>query len=809
MDGTDRIAFTSVEHRIAARALFVCGVISLSLVIPASAGLGAPAAIELPNGKELNDVDFNRHVVPLLSRFGCNAAACHGSFQGRGGMQLSLFGHSPDMDFEALSARIDADDPPASLALLKPTATLEHGGGVRFEKDSWPYRIVSRWIEQGGGNVSLRGESIELSVDPSSLVLSTNGAPAQLRVQASFGDDRTAEDVTPFCRFMSGDPGLAIVDERGSVTAVRSGATHIVAEYLGRFATVTVTVPFAGEQPVDEVAPISSNPIDAIVHDKLNQLNLDVSPPADDYAFLRRVMLDVVGRLPSIDEIRDFTASDDANRREALVERLLQDDRHAALWATRFCDITRSTADLMEGPDELNVKRAQMWHDWFRVRVQRNVPYHEIVRGWLCGTSVGEQGVDAWIDSEAGLIRAAKNGFETDYAARDSCDLFWRRVSRDGLYPTQELAEVTATALVGMRIQCAQCHKHPYDRWTQADYRSYVNIFAGVQFGSSTELSRAVLARLEKRRSDAAKGASTEQLPRLQQVYFSEAAARLLGDLTTGAPLPPRPLGGPALDPASDPRDQLMHWLLTDGRRQFAAAFVNRVWAHYFGRGIVEPVDGFSSINPPSHPELLNLLADEFIESGYDIRRLERMILLSEAYQRSAQSAGNNAEDDRHFARAYVRPLMAEVAIDIVHQALGAPLSLGSDLPPSAAAIEIATDRPSDARTLAMLQTFGRSQRRSNCDCDRAEEPSLRQTLFLMSDASLMKAIDEGNLRKRLVRTSSKVEAVEILFLRVLSRKPTPDELQSALAALAGGDKRTWSDLIWALVNTREFLTNH
>jgi hypothetical protein len=363
--------------------------------------------------------------------------------------------------------------------------------------------------------------------------------------------------------------------------------------------------------------------------------------------------------------------------------------------------------------------------------------------------------------------------------------------------------------MVGMRIQCAQCHKHPYDRWTQADYRSYVNIFAGVQFGSSTELSRAVLARLAKRRSNAAAGTAKEPLPRLQQVYFSQAAARPLGDLTTGAPLPPRPLGGPALDSTSDPRDQLMNWLVTDGRRQFAAAFVNRVWAHYFGRGVVEPVDGFSAINPPTHPELLDALTDRFIESNYDIRQLERMILLSDTYQRSSQSAGNNADDDRHYARASVRPLLAEVSIDVVHQALGAPLSLGSDLPPSAAAIEIATDRPADERTAAMLQTFGRTQRRSNCDCDRAQEPSLRQTLFLMSDASLMKAIDEGRMRESLLQESSKEQAIERLFLTVLSRKPTLDEMQSAIEALAGNDKQAWSDLIWALVNTREFLTNH
>ncbi len=224
--------------------------------------------------------------------------------------------------------------------------------------------------------------------------------------------------VTPFCRFMSGDPGLVTVDEQGKVIAVRSGATHIVVEYLGGFATVTTTVPFEGEGPVDEAEPRTSNVIDVLVQDKLRQLNLTISPSADDYAFLRRVTLDVVGRLPTLDEIRDFTASDHANRREELIERLLQEDRHAALWATRFCDITRSTADLMEGPDELKSKRAKMWHDWFRVRVQRNEPYDEIVRGWLCGTSIGEQSVDEWIDSEAGLIRAAKNGFETDYAAR-------------------------------------------------------------------------------------------------------------------------------------------------------------------------------------------------------------------------------------------------------------------------------------------------------------------------------------------------------------------------------------------------------
>jgi hypothetical protein len=766
-------------------------------------------SITMPNGREIERVDFHRHVVPLLGRFGCNAAACHGSFQGRGGMQLSLFGYSPQMDFNALSARIDVENPAESLALQKPTATLEHGGGIRFEQGSWPYRIFEQWIKQGG-EAEASPELVRLSVDPPELVLSAADPPAQLRVYAAFSGDLPPENVTPLCRFMSGDPGVVTVDDSGRVAAARSGASHIVVEYLGRFAMVMTTMPYAGDHwshnPLEHVA----NTIDFHINQRLKQLNLDVSPPADDYTFLRRASLDIVGRLPTIDEIRQFTSSTKPLRREELIDCLLQDDRHASLWATRFCDITRCTADLMEGPDDLKAKRAKMWHDWFRARLQRNAPYHEIVRGFLCGTSVGEHDVEAWIDSEAGLIRAAKNGFETDYAGREFCDLFWRRVSRDGLYPFQELAEITAAGLLGSRIQCARCHKHPYDTWTQTDYRSFVNLFAGVQFGSSTELNRAVLNRLEERRSHGAREEPNERLPRLQQIYFDPASARPLRDLRTGQPLPPRPLGGPEFESTSDPRDQFMSWLVANGQRQFAAAFVNRVWAHYFGRGLVEPVDGFSAINPPSHPQLLDALAEELIASGYDIRRLERTILISDVYQRSSQSVGNNAMDERHYARSYVRPLLAEVALDVVHQAVGAPLLLGSDAPTSAAAIELAIDRPSDQRTADMLRTFGRAERRSNCDCDRQLDPSLRQTLFLMSDEALVKSIHEGRLVRELTRASPPAGAVETMFLTMLSRKPNPDELHSALQHIAANDSdEAWPDLVWALVNTREFLTNH
>ena len=765
--------------------------------------------IALPQGQKLSVIEFDRHVVPLLSRFGCNSGSCHGSFQGRGGLRMSLFGHSPQMDYEALVERIDDTEAGESLVLQKPIGQLEHEGGVRFEKDSWTYHVVRRWIEQGAE----RGDEldlVELTVEPRVIRFDSDAEPVSIRVSALFAaDDR--EDVTPFCRFTSGDEGIVTVDDDGLVSSQRSGASHITIEYRGQFVTVLTSAPLTRDlTTADNAETTENNFVDQHIHRKLRELNITPSETAGDLEFLRRATIDAIGRLPTEAEIEEFLAAAGSDRRAKKIDQLLHDRRHAALWATRFCDITRCTTDLMEGPDELKAKRARMWHDWFRTRLENNVPYDQIVRGVLCGTSRGDASVDAWIDREAKLTRSAREGFNFDYADREFLDLFWRRITSEGEFPRKELAEVVSAGFMGVQIECAGCHKHPYDRWTQADYNGFINVFSRVTYGSSTELNRAFLKRMQQRREDIADGKSSPPLPRLQEIYNSQLLSRPLVD-DNGQAFVPQPLGGTQMLQSTDPREQLMGWLVADGKQQFARNFVNRVWAHYFGRGIVEPVDGFSAINPPTHPELLSRLAQEFIDTGYDIRRLERTLMMSQTYQRSSTFDGNNDQDDRHFARSYVRPLLAEVAIDTLHQAIGLTLPTDKDLPPGSTAIELASDRPTNSRTARLMRTFGREQRKSACDCDRQHAPSLQQSLFLMSDAKLMKSIDEGQLLADLLATDEPTSATKKAFLRCFSRYPTSDELATTVNHLESAEsiRDAWRDVIWALLSAREFRTNH
>jgi hypothetical protein len=561
---------------------------------------------------------------------------------------------------------------------------------------------------------------------------------------------------------------------------------------------------------LNSAASDSNNFIDLLINDKLRELHLIPSPPASNERFLRRVTLDVIGRLPTLEEMHRFAADGSPDRRRRVAEQLLCTDRHSALWATRLCDMTRCTAELMEGPDDEKAKRAKMWHDWFRVRIRNNVPYNDIVRGVLCGTSLGDRDYDEWLADEAAMIRDLRAGFVFDYAQRPFLDLFWRRHDTDGHLPRTELAEVVSAAFLGIQVECAQCHKHPYDRWTQADYRGFVGLFSQVQFGGSTALNSHLLTRFSQRRAMPIEQ-RPEPLPRVTEVFDSSRLARPMLHPETLQPIVARPLGGEPVDANRDPREQLMQWMLTEGRMRFARNFVNRLWAHYFARGLVEPVDGFSAINPSSHPELLDRLATEFIERRYDIRHLELLIVSSVTYQRSSDASSNNDSDQRHFARANVRPLWAEVAIDVLHQALGLDFDSGGGLPPGATAIEYGGDfwRP-ESTAARMFQTFGRATRRSACDCDREREPSLRQSLFRMSDPWVLEGIRRGELSRELLSGDDDVDKGRLVFQRLLAREPTKEErmLVERHLTLSPTPEQAWTDIIWSLINTHEFLTN-
>jgi hypothetical protein len=528
-----------------------------------------------------------------------------------------------------------------------------------------------------------------------------------------------------------------------------------------------------------------------------------------DAEFLRRVTIDTIGCLPSPEEVRAFLANRSADKRDRKIDELLAHPLHAALWATRFCDITGNDVSTMDGPPELRPKRAKMWHDWFRKRLAANVSYAEIVRGVLCATSRDGPDVVGWVRQEAALQEAARKGFASDYADRPCLDLFWRRTTGEDFFPLEQMAERTAAAFLGVRIECAQCHKHPFDRWTQADYRAYANVFGQVKFGSSPELRGAVATLLEERRQGGPKAGGP--IPRVQEVYVSNRPLRRLPHPETGRPLKPKALGGPEIDLEGDARGRLFRWLVRPDNPFFARSFVNRVWAHYFGTGLVEPVDGFSVANPPSNERLLDALARDFIAHHYDIRRLEQTVLRSRTYQLSAVPNATNAQDRKNFSHAYPRRLMAEVVVDVLNSALGVREDFGPEFPKGIRAIEIASNRVNHPHLARIFRVFGRPARTATCDCERPTEPAVPQTLFLMTDELLLKKIATGRLKTLLAGLKSDEEIVEELFLATLSRVPDGKDKGAALAHLKEKKDRraAFTDILWALINTREFILNH
>jgi hypothetical protein len=774
---------------------------------------GGADAVRLPNATELREVSFPRHVDSLFGRLGCNAGMCHGSFQGKGGLRLSLFGASPRDDFLALTRdglgrRVNLADPDQSLLLLKPAGEVPHGGGRRFARNSWEYRLLRRWIAQGAAWDDVPSAVTRLDVQPSEHCFHGPGETLQLAVTATFEDGSRA-DVTPFCTFRSKDDAVADISPDGVVHGLRPGDTAVIVSYRGSLVTAHALVPvLAGPSRYPNVP--EENYIDREVFAKLRRLRMLPAGMASDAEFLRRVTIDTIGRVPEPDEVRAFLADRRQDKRRRKIEELLTHPLHAAVWATKFCDITGNNVDAMADAPELRAKLAKMWHDWLRRRVAENVPYDRIVHGVLCATSRDGLGPLPWLERELALDTAAHTGFETDYAGRPSLDLFWRRAGpMQEFFPIEQMAERTATAFLGVRIECAQCHKHPFDRWTQRDYRAYANVFAQVQFDTSPEVRSAVADLLaERRKPGAAKG---RPVPRVREVYVSNHGLRRLADPETDADLPPRALGGPAVDYHGDARDQLFRWLVRSDNPYFARSFVNRVWAVYFGVGLVEPVDNLSLANPPSNARLLDALAADFTAHGYDLRHLERTILRSRTYELSAVPPSADYRDRTNFSHAYPRRLSAEAVVDVLNTALGVSEDFGPDVPRGSRAVEVAPNRVRGAGLEHVFRIFGRPARTATCDCERSAEPAVPQTLFLMTDPHLLKKIRTGRLRRLLDDKRSDEEVLEELFLATVSRFPTDDERQAVRDHLRERRNREngFEDVLWGLINTREFILNH
>lgn len=755
-------------------------------------------------------VDFERHVMGIFGRMGCNAGSCHGSFQGRGGFRLSLFGHDPEKDYQALTReglarRVNLVEPDRSLLLLKATAQIEHGGGKRFDKDSWQYRMLHDWITGGTPRHRGSGEITSIAVQPPDVELSKTNETKTVVVSARFADG-TSEDITRYCDFRTNDDSVAEVAPNGHILAGRPGDTSVVVSYRGNVVPIRVyfptTLPTGFEFPPAQ----GNNYIDGLVYQKLRRLNIAPSPLAGDAEFLRRVTVDTIGSLPSPDEVRAFLADGDPDKRSKMIDSLLAHPLHAALWATKLCDITGNNTDALENPRPIQPKRSQMWHDWLRKRLTENQPYDRIVHDILTATSRDGQPATAWLANVRKLDDAAQAGYVNDYAVKPTLDLFWRRQAN---VPPEQWGEKTAAAFMGVRLECAQCHKHPFDRWSQQDYLAYANVFGQVTFGISPEAKPLID---EENNARKAKTPQANQAVQVREVFLN-ARPRTLTDPDTRKVLQPKALGGPeiAVSNGQDAREALFTWLRKPENPYFARSFVNRVWGHYFGVGIVDPVDDFSQANPPSNPELLDALAKDFVEHGYDIRHLESAILRSRTYQLTASSNETNRLDRKNYSHAYVRPLMAEIVLDMLNSALGVEENFGPDAPPHSRAVEVGSSRVQNANLAYAFRIFGRPARAAACDCDRSMGPALPQTLYRMTDATLLAKLQNGRLAQLLGSNRKDDELLEDLFLATLTRLPRENEKQAFLSHLAakGNRKAALTDTLWALINTREFVLNH
>jgi hypothetical protein len=780
------------------------------------------AQVALPTGGTIKEVDFERHVMGLLSKAGCNAGSCHGSFQGKNGFRLSLFGYDPALDHASmtrdnLGRRVNVVQPDQSLLLLKATGRMQHDGSVRFGKDGWIYNVFREWVRAGARWTPGSGAIEKLEVSPPDFALLASNKPLQVKVTATFTDG-SREDITPFCDFRITDDAIATLSPLGLLTPRQPGDAGLTILYRGSVQAIRVLVP-SPARPGGYPTLTANSTIDREVFAKLKMMNVVPSDLSSDATFLRRAYIDTIAQLPSPDTIRAFVANADPHKREKVIDELLAHPLHAALWATKLSDITGNNTAALENPQPTQPRRSQMWHDWLRKRIADNTPYDQIVVDILTATSLDGRKPQEWLEFVKKVDAQAQKGFTTDYPQKKTLDLFWRRQQN---VPIEVWGEKVAAAFLGVRLECAQCHKHPTDRWTQDDYWAFANIFSKLSFAanqfSSPELKKLVDAENAERKSKAPNPQAANNIMLVREFFVP------LSTVARGRPNPannklssPRALGGPEIpvSAGTDPRIKLAEWVTSPGNPFFARSFVNRVWAQYFGVGLVNPVDDFSLANPPTNARLLDALARDFVESGHDLRKLERSILASRTYQLDYTANETNKFDKNNFSHAYVRPMMAEQVVDVLNSALGVEedFNAADGAPAGTKVVEVGSNRLTSPNLSFALRLFGRPPRTTACDCERAMEPALPQTLFRMTDQSVLRKFTAPDSRAaRLAKSKlTNDQLIEELFLATLSRQPRPDEKADALKHLATAATRTEGviDVLWALVNTREFILNH
>lgn len=697
---------------------------------------------------------FQRHVLPLMGRTGCNGRSCHGSFQGQGGFRLSLFGYDFKADHEALlkseKPRVDLQDIPESLMLLKATLETPHKGGKRIEVDGWEYKLITRWIQSGAKGVEEDDIGFErLEITPQQIVFTKPGETVQLKITAVWRDG-VQEDVTPLCRFRTNDESVSEISPDGLVKAVGVGDTHVVAFYDNGVAPVQTLLPVSDKLGPNYPDVPTPTKVDELVVQKLKTLGMIPSELASDAEFLRRVSLDMTGTLPSPTEVEAFLVDSSADKRSKKIDELLERPAYAAWWATRMADtLGINPVNFQEQNNGLGQRSATVWFAWLEKRLRDNVPYDKMIEGMLVGNS--RKPGQSYDDYVAEMSAIYRKDSPADVSDHESIPYFWQRRTFN---QPPERSMAVAYAFLGIRLQCAQCHKHPFDQWTQDDFNQFTNFFGRVVYSQpASKEDRArynVLNEVVKQdKKDKGRKLISEGQPYpFREVYVqaNSAAPRKGNDKNNKKPKVTQSVTARALgeDPVNlpndvDPRQLLMNWLREKDNPYFAKAIVNRVWAAYFGVGIIEPADDLNLANPPSNALLLSHLEQGFIAHGYDLKWLHREIANSRTYQLSWRTNDTNRLDSRNFSHAIPRRLPAEVAVDAIQLALASKDQVEKwTLDPAGRTIA-KTDGFVRNRGNAdyALGIFGRPARLTNCDCERSPDPSLLQTIYLRNDGEM------------------------------------------------------------------------
>lgn len=695
---------------------------------------------------------FENDVMPILTAAGCNSGPCHGKARGQNGFALSLLGFDADFDYAAVvenarGRRVSPGSPSQSLLLQKATAELSHGGGRRLEIAGRDYETLRSWIAAGAPRLPLDGPRfVGITVTPRDVLLAPKST-RQIKVTAKFSDG-TTRDVTDLTTYQSNDSALTSVDAAGLLAAgALPGETAVMARYMNQIAVVQVAVPQTGTVDKALYAALPrKNFIDNLVWKRLERLGITPSEPVDDATFLRRAYLDVIGCLPTVDEARAFLNDSSPDKRERLVDALLDRPEYADYWANKWCDLLRPNAY------HVGMKSVMTYDTWIRDAFRANKPYDEFVREIV--TARGS----TW---------------------RNGAAVFFRN-RRD----PAELTTMVCQLFLGVRLDCAKCHHHPFEVWGQDDFYATAAYFSSIGY-KGTGISAPI--------------SGSEEF-----IYFG--GKREIKHPITGEDVPPKPLIGELKQAdGEDLRQTFYRWMSDPKNPYFAQVGANRIWAEVMGRGIVDPVDDLRATNPPSNPELFEALAKHFREVGFDQKKLLRTILTSQTYALSSLPGERNAWDVKNYSRHYRQQLRAETLLDAVCNITGIPETYGA-MPPGSRAVELWTHHIDNL----FLDSFGRPDRNLDPPCERTAEATLVQAMHLMNAPNLHAKVksDEGRIARLIKAEKSPVEIVDDLYLAVYSRFPTDDERRVVLDVFSADPSKhreTAEDLLWALLNTPEF----